>query len=286
MGRMDYRNWLVMSIGHPRFYFTAHPGDMLRGRLIKGCCMMAVASAHWDDDRKRFRINRPPADHVASICIDSGGFTAAKKWGRYPWLVEQYADFIQEMSRDVPLDFCAIMDYACEPSVDRSTYATNIERIEVTIANEILCLETAPDLPWLPVLQGDSLEERSYDLERRRESDMLPNEYAGIGSVCGRGAGGAVETTLFYREQLPGVKFHGFGMHIQALDNDFVFSVIRSWDSYSWNWGKGQKDVDRPTEYLKRPGESHTSQCRRLGNLYWQNTILPRLTRPRQGVLI
>ena len=110
--RNDYKTWRLMSLQYPRFYFTAHPGDMLRGRLIKGCCMMAVASAHWDNERKRFKINRPPADHVTSICIDSGGFTAAKRWGKYPWSVQQYADFIQEMSRDVSLDFCAIMDYA------------------------------------------------------------------------------------------------------------------------------------------------------------------------------
>lgn len=284
--RTDYQWWKLMARGTPRFYFTTHPGDMLRGRLIEGCCIMAVAAAHWDDERKRFRINRPPADHITSMCIDSGGFTAARRWGRYPWTVWQYVDFIREMSRDVPLDFCAIMDYACEPSVDRSIYASNISRIEVTIQNEVLCRDVDPELPWLAVLQGDSFEERSYDLETRRRAGMLPDSYAGIGSVCGRGARGAIRTTLFYRDRLPGVKFHGFGMHIQALDDDQTFATIQSWDSYGWNWGKGQKDVDRPPEYLKRPDESFSDHNRRLGQLYWRNTILPRLTRSRQGVLI
>lgn len=271
---------------YPRFYFTVHPGDMLRGRLIPGCCVMVVAAAHWDDERKRFRINRPPADHISSLCVDSGGFTAARRWGEYPWTPGQYADFVAEMSRDVPLDFCAIMDYACEPGVDRSINGTNIERIEATIANEVLCRTAVSELPWLPVLQGDSLAERDYDLEARRRADLLPEEYAGIGSMCGRGSRGARETILFYRDRLPGVKYHGFGMHIQALDDDQVFDTMRSWDSYSWNWGKGQKDVDRPPEYLRRPGETHTEQAGRLGRLYWQNTISPRLTRTRQGVLI
>ncbi len=273
-------------VGRPVFYFTAHPGDMLRNRLLPGCSMMAVASAHWDNERGRFRINRPPADHMSSLCIDSGGFTAAKRWGKYPWSAQQYADFIQEMSRDVTLDFCAIMDYACEPSVNRSTYATNIERIEATIRNESACREAAPALPWLPVLQGDSLEERAYDIAARRRAGMLPDDYAGIGSVCGRGVSGAVKTTLFYRDNLPGVKYHAFGLHIQALDNDQVFDTIRSWDSYSWSWGKGQKGVDRPQIYLKRPGETYTKHARRLAELYWTNTIEPRLTRHRQGVLI
>lgn len=270
---------------HPRFYFTVHPGDMLRGRLIPGCCVMVVAAAHWDDERKRFRINRPPADHISTLCVDSGGFTAARRWGEYPWTPGQYADFVVAMSRDVPLDFCAIMDYACEAGVDRSVNASNIERIEVTIENEILCRAAAPGLPWLPVLQGDSLAERAYDLEARRRAGLLPDEYAGIGSMCGRGSRGARETVLFYRDRLPGVKYHGFGMHIQALDDDQVFDATLSWDSYGWTWGKGQKGVDRPPEYLRRD-ESYTEFVQRLGRLYWQNTILPRLTRARQGVLI
>lgn len=247
---------------------------------------MLVASAHWDNERKRFRVTRPPADWVSSICIDSGGFTAAKRWGKYPWSVGQYADFIGEVSRDVVLDFAAIMDYACEPSVNREVYRSNKERIKATIRNETECMRVAPDLPWLPVLQGDNQTERAFDIAIRRRIGMLPAGYAGIGSVCGRGRAGAVETILFYRDQLPGIKFHCFGMHIQALDNDFCFDAVKSWDSYGWNWGKGQKDKDRPKEYLRIPGETHSQLCKRLGSLYWQNTIAPRLDRARQGVLL
>lgn len=269
----------------PIFYFTIHPGDMIRARLIPGIRVMLVASAHWDDQRKRFKIRRPPADWVKSIVIDSGGFTAAKRWGQYPWSYAQYADWIRESSRDVDLDFCAVMDYACEPTVNRDILATNQARIEATIKNEARLKEVAPDLPWLPVLQGDNLTERAYDLERRRELGQLPTDYAGIGSVCGRGRNGAVETVRFYAWQLPGVKFHGFGMHIQALDDNETYFALKSWDSYGWTWGKGQRDMDRPPEYLRQPGESYTELTNRLGRLYWQNTISPRLTRDRQRPL-
>lgn len=265
-----------------RFYFTVHPSDLMRGRLPEGVHVMLVAAAHWDDERGRFRVRRPPADHVASMCVDSGGFTAARRWGKYPWSVAQYTDFIREVCRDTPLDFCAIMDYACEPGVDRSILDTNLARIRATIANEIACRETAPELPWLPVLQGDSLEERTFDLSQRRAAGLLPTDYAGIGSVCGRGVSGARRVVKFYADRLPGVRFHGFGMHVQALDDPAVAAVMRSWDSYSWNWGKGRKGVDRPPEYLRRPSESFTEHTRRLAKLYWRNTVRPRLSRPRQ----
>lgn len=274
-----------MSFDEPRFYFTVHPGDMIRGRIIAGCHIMLVASACWDNERSRFKISRPPADHIAGICIDSGGFTAAKRWGRYPWTIEQYAEWIGQMSRDVALDFCAVMDYACEPTVNRSILATNQARIEATIENEIACKEAGPGLPWLPVLQGDNLAERTYDLDRRREAGLLPADYAGIGSVCGRGAHGARQVVKFYADRLPGVKYHGFGMHIQALDDDAVYGVVKSWDSYGWNWGRGQKGVDRPAECYHRPGELWTTYTRRLAQFYWDKTISPRIKKDRQGVL-
>lgn len=269
----------------PRFYYTTHPSDLTRLRLLEGCHIMIVATAFWDDKRRRFKIHRPPADHVATISIDGGGFTAAKRWGRYPWTPAQYADWIQEESDSVTLDFCAILDYACERGVDRSTYRTNRDRIKATIRNEIACREAAPDLPWLPVLQGNTLEERDLDLRMRRRIGMLPADYAGIGSVCGRTPSEAGSVVKFYADRLPGLRFHGFGLHIQALDDDAVFGALRSWDSYSWNWGRGLKDIDRPAEYFHREGETWSQYSHRLAWLYWQNTIRPRLRRVRNLVL-
>lgn len=268
----------------PRFFFTTHPGDLSRKRLPAGCHVMLVAAAHWDDDRKRFRISRPPADHVAGMCVDSGGFTAARRWGRYPWSTEQYADFIRAISRDVPLAFCAIMDYACEPTVNRSILATNQQRIDATIENEQACRAAAPDLPWLPVLQGDNLAERAYDLSRRRETGLLPECYAGIGSVCGRGAVAARKVIQFYAGQLFGMRYHAFGMHIGAMDDRVVPGALRSWDSYSWTWARGAR-MERAPEYLKQDGENYASYARRLAGLYMENTIQPRLDRPIQHTL-
>lgn len=265
----------------PRFYFTTHPKDLSVGRLVEGSSIMLVASAHWDDQRNRFRLRRPPHRHIHSICIDSGGFTAAKRWGRYPWTPQQYAGFINEISRDVKLDFCAIMDYACEPNVNRSILATNRDRIKATIRNEYECIKADPNLPWLPVLQGDNLIERAFDLRLRTRLGILPKSYAGIGSVCGRGILTAREVINFYTAQLPGVKYHGFGLHVQALDDDATFAALKSWDSYSWNWGPRHKEA-RPVEYLKRPNESWANHTQRLASLYWNRVIKPRLEKERQ----
>lgn len=272
-------------MGHsPRFYFTVHPGDLIKSRILDGAHIMLVASAFWDNDRERFKSAYTPRN-VASICVDSGGFTAAQRWGRYPWIPIQYAEFVHTASRDVELDFCAIMDYACEPSVDRSTYHTNRQRIKATIRNEAACCRADPSLPWLPVLQGDSLEERAFDLDLRERVGMLPDSYAGIGSVCGRGVKPARDVVKFYTDRLPGVKFHAFGMHVCALDDDAVWGATRSWDSYGWNWGRGMKDMVMPEDRFHRPGESWSDYTQRLAKIYMEQTIEPRLNAKRQLTL-
>lgn len=271
----------------PEFFFTYHPGDMYRARILPGANIMTVAAAHWDDNRARFKIRRPPADMIGKLAIDSGGFTAAKRWGRYPWTPAQYASFIHEMSRDVPVEWAAVMDYACEPGVNREILSTNLKRIEATIENERACRNAAPDLPWLPVLQGDALAERLYDLKLREKAGLLPGPMAGIGSICGRGIISARETILFYLSHLgPETKYHAFGLHVQALDCLQTRSIIASWDSYSWNWGRGQKDLDRPAEYLRRDEETRSDYVLRLARLYYENTIKPRLETPSQMLLL
>ena len=263
-----------------RFYFTTHPGDLMRSRLPKGCAVMLVASAHWDEKRRRFKIRRPPAGHVGHVCIDSGGFNAARRWGTYPWSLEEYVDFCLAIGEEADLDFVACMDYACEPGVERSVHATNKARIDATHQNELEALERFPALPWLPVIQGDTIAEREYDLARRQALGIAPKTYAGIGSICGRSIPSAARTVLFLASQLPGVSFHGFGMNVRVLDNEAAWPHVRSWDSYAWTWPRGQLGVDRPEEYVQRPGETSSKYRGRIAQLYYKNTIAPRLAPP------
>jgi hypothetical protein len=259
-----------------RFYWTAHPGDLMRSRLPEGMHVMLVASAHWDPRQKRLRVRRPPPDHCASLAIDSGGYTAARRWSTYPWSPTQYADWAQESALGLPLDWLACMDYACETGVDRQTLATNRERIRATHDLEDLCRAAAPHLPWLPVLQGDSLEERHFDLAHRALRGLTPTRLAGIGSICGRGCTSARTTLRYLRDQLPGVRFHGFGLHVQALDAPDVHATVNSWDSYAWTWPRGAV-AQRPAHLLQAAGETRSSFQARIAAEYFRATIEPRL---------
>lgn len=268
------------------FYFTLHPGDIMRTRILKGADVMLVASAFWDSDRKRLKVRRPPADHIGALSLDSGGFTAAARWGRYPWEPEAYVEWVRQMTRDVPAAFVACMDYACERGVDRSSLATNRERIEATWINENLLRTIAPDLPWLGVLQGNTLDERRWDIERRQRFGLL-FPFMGLGSICRRPAREAADVIRFYREHVPGTRFHAFGLDCRALDcGDDAATAIASWDSYAYTWPRGKKGHDRPSFLLRRDDETRSAFTRRLAQHYEAHTIKPRIERPRQLPLV
>ncbi len=265
----------------PEFYYTVHPADTLRSRLIPNRRIMVVATAYWDGKKAKFRVRRPPADHIKSLAIDSGGFTAHKKWGKYPWSYEQYIEFIRKMSRDVTLDFCAVMDYACEREVNRSTYETNMSRIEATIENETALRQLAPDLPWLGVFQGNTLQERAWDIKQRQKLDLIEDEM-GIGSICGRSPLISKEVIRFYMSQLPHVRYHAFGLDIRTFDKaDDVFWAVGSWDSYTWCWGRGMtRKGDPKRRHIE--GETWSQYTRRLAEQFEENTLNKRLHVKRQ----
>lgn len=245
--------------------------------------MLIVASACWDADRGRFRVRRPPADHIGALAIDSGGFTAARKWGRYPWSAQQYVDWIRAETRDVPLAWAAIMDYACEREVNRVTYATNRARIQATIRNDCALRTLAPDLPWLSVLQGNTFAERALDLGLRARLGLL-FPVLGVGSICRRGGREAAAVLRWYGDRLPGTRFHAFGLDVRTLDaGPDIAPLLASWDSYAWTWPRGAKHMDRPGELLKRPTETYSVYAQRIARIYRDSTIGPRLARPTQS---
>lgn len=257
-----------MKVPTMTFYFTVHPSDLTVKRLVPRASVMLVASSCWKNGR--LAVRRPPPGHLHSVCLDSGGFTAARRWGEYPWTVRQYAEWARQTAGDYPLDFVAVMDYACERGVSREVYATNAQRIAATVESAARCLEE-PGLPWLPVVQGWTPQEYAacVDLYRRRGVAL---DYAGLGTMCGRKASDAVGVLLGLRADFPGTRYHVFGMGLRVLADDGAASVVRSWDSYAWNWGTGSKgDACR---IQRDPGESWSAYCRRLGEDYLRRVRL------------
>ena len=124
----------------------------------------------------------------------------------------------------------------------------------------------APDLPWLGVLQGDTLDERLFDVRCRRRLGLI-FPLMGIGSICGRRPSESATVIRSYRRWLPGVRYHAFGLDCRTLDGrDDVASAVQSWDSYAWNWPRGDRGASRPSFLLRAGGESWSTYTLRLAD--------------------
>jgi hypothetical protein len=101
---------------------------------------------------RKFRL--PHADRFTGVdvALDSAGFVTSRRYGDYPWSVDQYLDLVASL----PWAWWAAMDYCCEPEI-AGNRALRILRIAATVARYYECLRGArkrglPDP--LPVLQG------------------------------------------------------------------------------------------------------------------------------------
>src|SRR5438093_13421298 len=109
--------------------------------------------------------------------------------GRWTITVERY---IAEVRRYVEcignLQWAAAMDYMVEPSILRKTGLTVKEHQRRTIENYLELRAKAPDLPWVPVLQGWSIVEYWEHEEAYRKAgvDLAALPLVGVGSVCRR----------------------------------------------------------------------------------------------------
>lgn len=202
--------------------------------------------------------------------MDSGGFTELKDHGQWRITAAEYAIQVRRIAEGVGMpDFVAPQDWMCEPWVitGQNWHLTHrdpkyfhgtrearglgpVERPgddeqpfndavrfhqERTVANFLELRALAPDLPWMPVLQGWEL--RHYlacaDMYAAAGVDLAAEPIIGLGSVCRRQATSEIDTivTTFHAR---GMRLHGFGVKTQGLGD--YGPELTSADSMAWSY--------------------------------------------------
>lgn len=113
-----------------------------------------------------------------------------------------------------------------------STVRTHQRR---TVANYLRLRDLAPDLPIIPVLQGQSLADyhRCADLYDRHGVDLTGVPLVGVGSVCRRQHTGEV-AQIMRSLAVRGLRLHGFGVKITGLG--LYRDALNSVDSMAWSF--------------------------------------------------
>jgi len=206
--------------------------------------------------RKKFNLNRTMIPNSTErLFLDSGGYSFFIKWGKYPFSVEEYVSFANQIQDEYPLTEVAIMDYACEPDINRTNLKTNKERIDSTIQNALSCIDYEPNLPWVPIVQGYTLQEYRYCLDQYKEVGLYDDDFHlwAIGSLCARKKVGGIRKIVVDLSREINYPIHTFGMTITALKDPQIFFNIHSSDSGAWSFNaKSHQKLRDLTRYHKK----------------------------------
>lgn len=217
------------------FYLGAHHPDW----LTRAGVPLFVSHPSLSDRRTLPRA-------IAPWALDSGGFNELKLYGRWRIDAKTYAAHVRRYRDEIGmLDWAAPQDWMCEPDeVLPRTGLTVEEHQRRTIENYVELRELAPDLPFIPVLQGWALADYWRHVEMYQaagvELEQLP--LVGVGTVCRRqktSVGQLAVSTL----AADGLRLHAFGFKLTGLRAAAKHLV--SADSMAWSsnarWNPAQR---------------------------------------------
>jgi hypothetical protein len=211
-------------------------------------------------------------------CIDSGGFSELQKYGRWRMTAVEYAALIRRIVGQLGPELCrwvAPQDCMCEdlvvyggigqrgvvfagtremrgltpgdPEQDRTTAVRIHQRL--TVDNFVELTTLAPEIKFIPVLQGQTLEDYDYcdQLYRQAGIELAKAPVVGLGSVCRRQATSEIEEIVSHFHA-KGYRLHGFGVKTLGLSR-YAHKIVSA-DSLAWS------DVARKEE-IQLPGHTH-----------------------------
>ncbi|WP_229069004.1 hypothetical protein [Actinoplanes sp. DH11] len=224
-------------------------------------------------DRRLRRYRRLPVA-AAPWALDSGGFTELSQYGTwdtgpapavYANRVRRYRDEIGHLAWAAP------QDWMCEPAILAKTGLTVAEHQDRTITNYERLRDLAPDLPFVPVVQGwtpgDYL--RCVDRYQRAGIDLTRMPLVGVGSVCRRQSTVQVGDILTALHQAGLTRLHGFGFKTLGLARHG--HLLASADSMAWS-AQARREPALPGCH----GHRNCANCARYA-LAWRTRLITKV---------
>lgn len=226
----DYWGYYFEDLGNessdPEFMLGVPEPSWLWNSRARG---VAFVSA-----RRLARRKSPFPEMDTELAIDSGGFTELRKFGGWRTSPEEYVALVRRVAEAGVVRWAAIQDWMVEPSQLERTGLTVREHQERTIESFLTLRELAPEIRWLPVVQGQTVEQylEHVDMYARAGVDLSTIERVGVGSICRR-TNSAEITEILHELQLRGLRLHAFGLKSAALERNN--ETIKSTDSMAWS---------------------------------------------------
>lgn len=226
--------------------------------------------------RQRLAGRRTLPRAVGTWALDSGGFTEIQKYGRWTVSAHEYVTEVRRFRDEIGgLLWASPQDWMCEPIVIRGgqlkrgakfagTGLTVAEHVRRTVASYLELRALAPDLPFVPVLQGWTLGDYldCAELYDREGVDLRAAPLVGVGTMCRR------EDTIRAGQILRWLADEGLRIHAFGLKTDGIRQhgeALTSADSLAWS---DHARHHPPLEGHDRPGPG-----RPLGHQHCNNCV-------------
>ena len=198
--------------------------------------------------------------------LDSGGFTELGMFGGWAESAAHYAAAVRLYSEQIGMmRWAAPQDWMCEPDMIHGggwkvgTHLSVAEHQRRTVDNLVELRSIAPDLPFIPVLQGWHPHDYEVCVEMYAAAgvDLALEPVVGIGSVCRRSETLHRLAERAIRRVAPHVgPLHGFGVSLDGLA--MYGDALGSSDSLAWSfWARQDQihlfDCDRPHSRHGKP---------------------------------
>lgn len=219
--------------------------------------------------RRLMRRKRLPVARTGWL-LDSGGFTELSMYGRWTIPPEAFVAGVRRIATEVGhVDAAAIQDWMCEPPILASTGLTVRDHQRLTIESYQTLTALAPEIPWMPVVQGWDPDDYDAHLDQYAAVgiNLAALPLVGVGTVCRRQAMG-VAVEIVRRVASRGVRIHGFGFKLTGLTGARPY--LASADSLAWSF-----DARRSAPI---PGHPHKNCANCLEwALRWRERVLGRV---------
>jgi hypothetical protein len=216
----------------------------------------------------------------APWALDSGGFTWVTRDGGWKQSPRLFAAEVRRFRDEIGLmEWAAPQDWMCEEIALKATGLSVAEHARRTVDNYVELVSIAPDLPWIPVLQGFAVDDyrRCADRYLAAGVDLAQMSTVGLGTVCRRqGTKEGIDVVFSVARHVPGVRLHGFGFKVEGVD--LARTALVSSDSLAWS---------RRGRYVTKPDHEHPRKAVNCANcltfaLRWREDLLSRKPRPVQ----
>ena len=200
--------------------------------------------------------------------IDSGGFTELNMYGAWQTTPQEYARAVRRYVGAIgKVQFAAIQDWMCEDTVLQKTGKTIREHQSLSVQSFLTLRDINPDLPWAPVIQGQSLSDYQHcvDLYTKAGIDLLSQKVVGVGSVCRRQATQEVASIFQHLHSQGFQNLHGFGVKLKGLELSAPY--LASSDSLAWSFA-ARKQPPMAECVKQGMGHKNCANCYRFARQY------------------